>query len=128
MLEMTNSTTHFIYNLSWSTHSRSKNKHRHHFTLNRASKLHIKFSFELTIYIKSLAGIITMKNKATHLMKHEALAMKKNTDPLGISINRWIRDFNLLHVAHIASVSEFTTNGKVVKVVCTFIFCGKLPQ
>lgn len=54
-------------------------------------------------------------------MQHEALAMDEHTNPLGVSINDWISNFDGFNQTFGAGISKVTTDGQVPEIVGAFI-------
>ena len=64
---------------------------------------------------------------STNLMKHETLAMEKNTDPFSTSVDNWLSNLDLLHMAHVTPISDVASNSEVVEVVGAFVLRCKSP-
>ena len=61
-------------------------------------------------------------------MQHETLAMYKDADPLGLSVNHWICHLDGFHMSVVAPVSKVLVDSEVVEVVGTFKTLDSGPQ
>jgi hypothetical protein len=60
-------------------------------------------------------------------MKHETLSMEKHANPFRLSIDHGVGNFDLFHVAHVATIFDVASNGEIVEIVSAVVFCGESP-